>query len=135
MFLSTWLSLHCFCRCHLFQVHTYFSSVDSPRDSVPLPPFVVDSTIDDDSSSVVEQNLPRLLQVYRRRQRPPQARPSYETSTDSPTLDLNVPFTIRKDKRSTTTHPISYFVSYDHLSPSFRSFALSISTEFIPRNY
>ena len=87
------------------------------------------------SSPVVEQNVPHPLQVYRRRQRPPQTWPSSDTSVDPPTLDLHVPIAIRKDKCSTIAHLISHFVSYDHLSPSFRSSALFISTESIPKNY
>ena len=47
---------------------------------------------------------------------PPSASPS----------DLNTPIAIRKGKRSYTDHPISNFVSYDHLNPTFHQFALSV---------
>ena len=35
--------------------------------------------------------------------------------------------------RACTQHPISHFVSYDRLSPSFRAFALLVASESIPR--
>ena len=44
-----------------FESTPYFGFVDSPLDSVPLPPSVADSTTNDDSLPVVEQNLPRPL--------------------------------------------------------------------------
>ena len=47
-----------------FESTPYFDSIDSvplPLDSVPLSPTVMDSTTDDNSSPVVEQNVPRLL--------------------------------------------------------------------------
>ena len=50
----------------------------------------------------------------------------------APNLDLIV---LRKDKQSTTAHPIAHFVSYDHLIPSFCKFVLSIFSVSIPRTY
>ena len=41
----------------LFESTLHFDSVDSPPDSIPLPPPIADSTTDNDSSPVVEQNL------------------------------------------------------------------------------
>jgi len=43
--------------------------------------------------------------------------------------------TLRKGKRSGTDHSISNFVSYDHLNPTYCQFALSFSSESIPRSY
>ena len=60
------------------------------------------------------------------------------TSTDPPppqfTSDLDFPIAIRKGKRTCTDHPISNFVSFDHLSPSFKVFSLSISS-LVPKSY
>ena len=56
-------------------------------------------------------------------------------SVDPSSSDLDILIAFCKDKRFTTAHPISHFVSYDRLLPSFRSFALSISSEPTPRNY
>ena len=75
--------------------------------------------------------------MYHRRQRPPvptsaEIAPT-STSADLPHSDL--PIALRKGSRSTTAHPISTFVTYDSLHPSFRHFTLSISTESIPKHY
>ena len=56
-------------------------------------------------------------------------------SADLPPQDLDIPIALRKGTQSSTTHPISTFVSYDSLHPSFCQFALSISSESIPKNY
>ena len=49
--------------------------------------------------------------------------------------DLDIPIALRKGKRSCTDHLISHFVSYDRLTPSFRQFALSLSSVSLPRSY
>ena len=49
--------------------------------------------------------------------------------------NLDILIALRKNKRSYTDHPISNFVSHDHLNPTFRQFALSLFSEFIPRSY
>jgi len=49
--------------------------------------------------------------------------------------DLDVPIAFRKGKRSCTDYPISNFISYDNLNPTFRQFALSLSSESILRSY
>ena len=54
---------------------------------------------------------------------------------DPPFSDLDIPIAHCKGKNSTTAHPISHFVSYDRLRPSFCSFALSIYSESTHRNY
>jgi len=40
--------------------------------------------------------------------------------------DLDIPSALRKGKRSYTDHLILNFVSYDHLNPTFRQFALFV---------
>jgi len=49
--------------------------------------------------------------------------------------NLDIPIALRKGKRSCTDHLISNFVSYDNLNPTFRHFALSLSSESILRSY
>uniref|UniRef100_A0A2N9HCS0 Integrase catalytic domain-containing protein n=1 Tax=Fagus sylvatica TaxID=28930 RepID=A0A2N9HCS0_FAGSY len=65
--------------------------------------------------------------------------PSASTSEDSPppqsTSDLDLPIAIRKGKRTCTEHPISNCVSFDHLSPSFKAFSLSLSSLVVPKFY
>jgi len=51
-----------------------------------------------------------------------------------PSSDFDLPIVLRKGKRSCTDHHISHFVSYD-LTPSFRQFALSLSSVPLPRSY
>ena len=86
----------------------------------------------------VEQERPHPLQVYHHRQQPQQPPPTEPSSTsdaDYPNSNLDLPIALQKGNHYCTTHPISNFVSYDHLNPFFRSFALFISYEFVPRNY
>ena len=52
-----------------------------------------------------------------------------------PFSDFDVPIALRKDKLSCTDHPISYFVSYDRLTPFFRQFALYLSSVSLLRSY
>ncbi|OIT21742.1 hypothetical protein A4A49_58190, partial [Nicotiana attenuata] len=49
--------------------------------------------------------------------------------------ELDVPIAHRKGVRSCTKHPLSNFVSYNSLSPSYRAFALSIFSVSIPQNW
>ena len=56
-------------------------------------------------------------------------------STGQPPSDLHLPIALHHGKRNVTYHPILQFVTYNHLSPNFRQFALSISTETVPKNY
>jgi hypothetical protein len=48
--------------------------------------------------------------------------------------DMSLPIAQRKGVRSCTHHPVSDFVSYQHLSPSYRSFVSKLSSVSIPRN-
>lgn len=48
--------------------------------------------------------------------------------------DLDVPIASRKGTRTCTQHPISKFISYLKLSPSFKAFTTSLSDVVIPRN-
>jgi hypothetical protein len=48
--------------------------------------------------------------------------------------DLNVPIAIRKPGRTCTKHPLSNFVSYSNLSPSFAAFTSNLSSVKIPKN-
>ena len=100
------------------------------------------------------QGLERLnrpdLKTYSRRKsddKPEEAimqsiEPAESSSTgevSSSSLDnSHLPIAHRKDVRSCTKrplYPMSNFVSYDSLSPSYRAFALSISSVSIPQNW
>ena len=60
--------------------------------------------------------------------------PSADSPPPQSTSDLDLPIAIRKGKRTCTDHPISNFVSFDHLSP-FKVFSLSISSLVVPKSY
>ena len=49
--------------------------------------------------------------------------------------DLHLPVALCKGTRSCTLHPISNFVHYDRLHPTYRAFSLSVTTESIPRSH
>ena len=48
--------------------------------------------------------------------------------------DLNLPIACRKGIRSCTKHPMSNFMSFDHLSSSFTAFISQLSNVEIPKN-
>ena len=107
----------------------------------PLPiPVPLNVSMDGHSD---DRHQHRPLQVYHRRQHPPMLPPVEQFSTtaadptilDSTTSKLDMPIALRKGKRSSTAHPISNFMSYDKLHPAFHSFALSIYSESISKNY
>jgi hypothetical protein len=60
-----------------------------------------------------------------------------DSSPIEPSLDISDdrPFALRKGVRSCTQHPISQFVSYDRLSPSYHAFVSSLSSISIPKNW
>ena len=71
------------------------------------------------------------LQVYCRRQKPP-----IKTSTppSDPTPDpAALPIALHKGKCSYTSHPISQFVSYGHLSLSLYAFTTSLNSTVVPK--
>ena len=57
---------------------------------------------------------------------------NFVTPLPSEPNDIDVPIAIRKGVRSCTQHPISNFVSYSHLSPSYRAFVSKISSICVP---
>ena len=61
--------------------------------------------------------------------------PSPVVVPPAPPNDLHLHIALRKGTRACTQHPISHFVSYDRLSPSFRAFALLVASESIPRSH
>jgi transposase InsO family protein len=66
---------------------------------------------------------------------PPSASPSADSPPPQSTSDLDLLIAIRKGKRTCTEHPISNCVSFDHLSPSFKAFSLSLSSLVVPKSY
>ena len=61
--------------------------------------------------------------------------PSLVVVPPAPPNDLHLPIALRKGIHTCTQHPISHFVSYDRLSPSFHAFALLVASESIPRSH
>ena len=48
--------------------------------------------------------------------------------------NMSLPIAQRKGVRSCTHHPVSNFVSHQHLSSPYRSFVSKLSSLFVPRN-
>ena len=46
----------------------------------------------------------------------------------------NLPIALRKGTRACTKHPIAKYISYDHLSESYKAFTIKISELVVPRN-
>lgn len=72
------------------------------------------------------------LQVYYHRQKPP-----IETSTlrsDLTPDPASLPIALHKGKHSCTSHPISQFVSYGHLSSSLHAITTSLNSTIIPKS-
>lgn len=55
-----------------------------------------------------------------------------ETRVEGPLTDLDLP--IAAGTRSCTKNPLTYYMSFEQLSPSFRAFTTSLSSESIPRS-
>ena len=49
-------------------------------------------------------------------------------------IDLYAPIAIHKGVRSCTKHPISNFVSYTHLSATYKTYISKISSIYIPNH-
>jgi len=113
---------------------------------LPAPASIISSSV----SPVETQDppAPKPVQdfkyVYTHRPKVPTSEPVLATLSpvDGPlpplsaslsNLDILIAF--RKGKRSCTDHPISNFISYDHLNLTFSQFALSLSSECILRSY
>ncbi|KAL0335243.1 UNVERIFIED_CONTAM: Retrovirus-related Pol polyprotein from transposon RE1 [Sesamum radiatum] len=124
---------------------TFFESTSfySPQSPVVIPPPSV--PLPAPTMSVPPHTEPpaRPLQVYSRRNRsttttlivppdlPPTAAPGNLSAT--PTDDL--PIALRKGKRSCTAHPLANSLSFQHLSPHYRAFSVSLSSVPIPNTY
>ncbi|KAJ7954112.1 Retrovirus-related Pol polyprotein from transposon TNT 1-94 [Quillaja saponaria] len=55
---------------------------------------------------------------------------------DIPNIDdINLPIATRKRVRACTQHPISNYISYDSLSPSYRAFVSSLLSVSIPKDW
>ena len=55
-------------------------------------------------------------------------------SSTTPSDPDSLPIALQKGKRTCTTHPITQFVSYVGLSPSFCAFVSFVSTTSIPKS-
>ena len=133
-------------RCYNPTTHRYLVSNVTYSESTlifycssPTNLLLVDIVRTESVVSVPTTIIDCPLQVYTRR--PKKARstvmpaPSSSLPEGSWPIDLDISIVLRRGKRSSTAHPIFNFVSYDRLHPFFCQFALSISSESIPKNY
>ena len=111
--------------------------------SLPAPAFIDSSFVPlvDTSELSASKSVRDFKYVYTHHQKvstsePVPTDPSPVDGPHQPSTspsDLDIPIALRKGNRSCTGHPISKFVSYDHLNFTFRQFALSVSSEYIPK--
>lgn len=57
------------------------------------------------------------------------------SSSELPPNDLDKPIAQKKGVRSYTRHPMSNFISYDSMSPTYKAFVLSCSSVSIPQDW
>ena len=76
---------------------------------------------------------PPITQVYSRCQNPPVSSPTPATSSSDVVQNYDLLIALHKDKRQ-CAHPISSFVSYNHLSSSSCSFIASLDSISLPNS-
>ena len=121
-----------------FESQVYFDGTTSDVEYPPLSFGVEPFTTKEIESTIINNEMLCPLQVYCRRQQtqaPPSTEPSSSMNVNQPSTSSDLPIALQKGIRSSTTHPISNFVSYDSFHPIFRSFVLSLSSESISKNY
>lgn len=57
-----------------------------------------------------------------------------KSGTNTNVSDLDLPIAVRKGVRSCTSHPISNFVAYDHLSSSIQALVSNLASVEVPKN-
>ena len=103
--------------------------IDLPMTfSIPLPEVSPPSaSLPSDPSSEPESSSSPIATVPAPLSPPPSPPP--------PVSDLDLPIALRKGTRQCTQYPIAHHVSPARLSPSYRSLALVVLTESIPKLY
>ena len=104
--------------------------IANPRPSVPPPPLSLSSPYPHVSSV---QPVSSTLDTDPLSPNSTATLPSLVVVSQAPPNDLHIPITLNKGTSACTHHPISHFVSYDCLSPSFRAFAVLVAFESIPQ--
>ncbi|KAL0556912.1 hypothetical protein IC582_005429 [Cucumis melo] len=115
---------------------------EPPRDQGmenPTKPYTNNTMSENDKSDVA------VLENMEEKNREDETEVRIETSNDEDEqshtrkLDeydpsLEIPIALRKGTKSCTKHPICNYVSYDNLSPQFRSFTACLDSTIIPKN-
>ncbi|KAK4395806.1 Retrovirus-related Pol polyprotein from transposon RE2 [Sesamum angolense] len=117
---------------------TFFESTSfySPQSPVVIPPPLVPLPAPTMSVPLHTKPPTRPLQVYSRRNRsttttlivPPDLPPTAAPGNPSATPTDDLPIVLRKGKRSCTAHPLANSLSFQHLSPNYRAFSVSLSS-------
>ena len=82
-------------------------------------------------SHMLHSCIGKIIQVYSWRKDPPVARPPPNLSPSDQVSDDDLSIALRKDKCQ-CVHPISSFVSYNHLSSYSRSFVATLDSISLP---
>ncbi|KAK4403247.1 Retrovirus-related Pol polyprotein from transposon RE2 [Sesamum angolense] len=124
--------------CYFLRIHFFLLPVSCRHSStsVPLPA---------PTMSVPPHTEPPThpLQVYSRRNRsttttlivPPDLPLTAAPGNPSATPIDDLPVALRKGKKSCTAHPLANSLSFQHLSPNYRAFSVSLSSVSIPNTY
>ena len=99
------------------------------RDHVIIPVPSQLPTLDNGSSNI-PGNSSSSIPILNSNSDP---KPTPELAPGNLEVD-NLPIALRKGTRACTKHPIAKYISYDHLSESYKAFTIKISELVVPRN-
>lgn len=113
----------------------------NPKQAPTEQPHITSPNPNIDTHIQPYENLCKPLQVYSRRKADPKPKPIQSSEPVTCTekvckdvVDLDVPIAIRKRTRKCTQHPIANFMSFENISPSYRSFLTKLQSDKIPHN-
>ena len=127
-----------------FESSPFFASPSPTSKMESMEDFLIYTVSYPTSTASSDPPRPLITYVYTCRDKPPQSNVAGPQPADlllatsslpasaSSDSDLDLPIALRKDKHN-CTHPISSFVSYNHLSQSTHSFVTSLDSMTIPK--
>ena len=103
-------------------------------DCLPLPPLVIHNPLSSSCLPFTDWSTPLVTSSMTLDSTLSSPAPT-TTPHDLPLDHLHLPIALRKGTRACTQHPIAHFISYERLSPTYRTFALVVSSESLPHTY
>ena len=103
------------------KIKIYTRKRATKRNELPLPLALPSpSPIVDPGTTSLPSSIPHILEPI--------------VESESINIEFDEPIATRKGVRTCTKHPISQYVSYNNLSPSFRAFTTSITDDETPKS-